>query len=251
MPTVHGSSMEESLATLRFEVRVMADAGTELQSVIVRDRWGMPIGFEPTVEPCASNFYEGTAAGIARNRLPLNVEVAQCDGSRFGPDENPELGALPHFTDDEDALPVPCSDLIGIPNPACDEVVAEARRARATLSMLCREVADLRREYREFLAIAALSAAVFVLAFAAGMTAIGAGGWIGAIIGAVLLAVALAAAIAAGWATDQALKRRRALNDLEPRLRGKRAEFEEYLRRMYARCCPDGYLLLEEREMPC
>ena len=251
MPTVTGSSMEESLATLRFEVRVMADGGTELQDVIVRDRWGMPIAFAPTVEPCASNFYEGSAGGIARNRLPLNVEVAQCDGSRFGPEENPELGVLPHFTDDDDALPVPCSDLIGIPNPACDEVVAEARRVRVTLSRLCREVGDLRREYREYLAIAAFAAFAFIASFALGMAALGQGGLVGIIVGAVLLAVALAALITAAWATAQAIDRRRQLDELEPTLRGQRGLFEELLRRMYARCCPDGYLLLEEREMPC
>lgn len=255
MPRTTGSSIEERsasgvlLPTLTYEIRVLADSGTELETVIVKDRFDMPIVFQPNVEPCESNYYEGKAIGIARTRFPLNVEVSQCDGTHFGPEENPRLGVYPDYTDD-DAPPLICSDVIGIPNPACDEVVSDARRTRAAMSRLCREIGDIRRQFRELLAIAAFFLAAFLFTFAFGMASIG-GGLIGIIVGAVMLAIAAAYAILVGVFTDKAIRKFNELSPLEDELRSRRARFEQSLRLMYARCCPDQYLFLEEREMPC
>lgn len=248
MPTVAGSWMEETLATINYEIRVMADERQQLESVIVRDEFGMRVEFEPTLEPCTSDTYIARANGIARNRFPLNVEVVQCDGSRFGPDENPRLGVPPGFGD-PGPFTLPCTPAACPPNPACDRVDAEAQSRRAGMSRLCREVEDCRRTFREYLAMAAGMFVAFVILFAFAGAAVGGGGWIGAIIGAVLFAIAAAIFAFWLWLTVQAANKRVELNRLERELQTARALFEEALRLVFDRCCPGCFDV--NTEMPC
>jgi hypothetical protein len=54
MPSVSGDVVGMTPTTLDYEVRIMADPGAQLRSFTIRDTMGMPIAFEPVMEPCTS-----------------------------------------------------------------------------------------------------------------------------------------------------------------------------------------------------
>ena len=248
MPEVAGNHGEETPAWIDYEFRVLADPGTQLRSFTVRDTWGMTVELEPTLEPCTTDYYTCVARRVARNRYPLSVEVTDCDDNSFGRDEFPQFGVWPRYSEGP-GVPFPCTMLVSVDNPPCEEAQRNARIQRNLTSLACNDVRNCREEFARYTVIAAIATAAFIATFALAGVVSATGGWIGAIVGAVLFAVAAAFFVTMVWAAREAGRKRLALTEAERDLRQKQTLFNETLILVYDRCCPGDIHI--NTDMPC
>jgi hypothetical protein len=246
MPSVSGDVVGMTPTTLDYEIRIMADPGALLRSVTVWDTMGIPLPFEPAIEPCASNFYIGRAFGIARGRFPLSIEVSDCDDRTFGRDVLPLVGLPPGASGL--GIRLPCTAVECADNPECGRFQGALSMQRNRVAMLCRQVASCRDAFIRYTVIAAAASAGFLAAMAvAGPAA--SGGWIGAIISVIFFAIAAAFFAIAAWATGEAIQKRQELDRLESELRQAQTDFNSVLERVFATCCP-GCIYIDTT-MPC
>ena len=248
MPEVTGSHGDTSPAWVDYEFRVLANPGTQLRSLTVRDTWGMPVEVEPELEPCTTDYYTCIARRVARNRYPLSVEVSDCDDNNYGRDEFPRFGVYPRYTE-EPGIPFPCEVLLTFDNPPCEEAQRVARIQRNLASLSCSAVRRCREEFIRLTILAAALTVIYLALMLAAYGLISSGNWIAAIVGLFVLAAALVAIALAAMYAVKVIFKQREISTAEDRLRQLQTNFNEALVLVYDRCCPGDVWI--NTDMPC
>lgn len=78
-PQVRGDVVAISASTLDVQFRVIERSGVDIRAVRVWDNMGWTLELEPRLPPCSTSNYIGLARAVDKQRLPLTIEVTDCN----------------------------------------------------------------------------------------------------------------------------------------------------------------------------
>lgn len=78
-PEVRGDVVAMTTATLDVRFRVIERSGVDIRTVRVWDNMGWTLELEPPLNPYSTASYVGVAKAVDKDRLPLTIEVTDCD----------------------------------------------------------------------------------------------------------------------------------------------------------------------------